>query len=186
MIYRYEIEVGTTELASTFLDQICKLHNDTFSVEPFEWVDSMAQEHQELLTGLLENPTFALAVARRGDELLGFAYGHQLLADHGWWGDFLIPVLPDIKAEWTGRTFALITLAVESHARGGGLGRILVDQLFASRTEERGLLSVQPNATDTQAFYVHTGWQLIGRKGPLDGVTPSCWDIYSRPIQLNA
>ncbi|QKW38315.1 GNAT family N-acetyltransferase [Actinomadura sp. NAK00032] len=172
------IQSGTRPLAEQHFTALCGVHDTVFAQPPFAWVPRMSDEHADYLRRLMHDPTFALVVAEHRDDPIGYAVGHRLPPDHGWWNDFPDPLPEELTAEWEGRTFALISLALLPPWRGHGLGSRLVRQLLADRTEERAVLSVQPTAAATQAFYRHLGWQKIGRKGPLPNVVPSHWDIY--------
>jgi hypothetical protein len=44
-------------------------------VPPFAWDEQEAQRQRANLRRLMDDPTFALAVALAGDELVGFVYG---------------------------------------------------------------------------------------------------------------
>lgn len=176
------VEGGGRESAADWFRRICDVHDRVFSVEPFTWVPEMSPAHEEELRSLREVAGFRLVVARRRDRLLGYAYGHPLPADHGWWGDFDRPLPAGLVREWPGRTFAVISLAVLPERRGRGTGRRLMEELLRGREEQRAILSVQPTALATQSVYRHWGWTNVGRKGPLTGVTPPCWDIYVRDL----
>ncbi|GAA5199609.1 hypothetical protein GCM10023322_75640 [Rugosimonospora acidiphila] len=174
----YDVRLGGRGLADALHGQICELYDAVFSQPPFIWTANDSQEHGQELAALRTDPTFGLAVAMRGDELVGFAYGVRLPVDHGWWTGFPEPLPDDLTREWEARTFALIDFAVHSGHRGKGFGRRLLEVLLRSRSEQRTILSVQPTATDTQAVYQHLGWRSLGRKGPLEGMRPAYWDIY--------
>jgi ribosomal protein S18 acetylase RimI-like enzyme len=174
----YDVRLGGGDLAGALHGQICELYDAVFSQPPFAWTANGSQEHAQELAALRTDPTFGLAIAMLGDQLVGFAYGVRLPVNHRWWTGFPEPLPDGLTREWEARTFALIDFAVYRGHRGRGLGRRLLELLLGSRSEERTILSVQPTATATQAIYRHLGWQHLGRKGPLDGVTPAYWDIY--------
>jgi ribosomal protein S18 acetylase RimI-like enzyme len=172
------VRLGTAATAEDLFEPICQLYDRVFSRPPFRWTDEESEHHRELLTGLREDPTFGIVTAQAGDQLVGFGYGFALRPDTKWWQHFQEPLPDDLTKEWPGRTFALIDLAVDEQWRGHGLGRQLTETLLASRSEERATLSVQPTATDTQAFYVHLGWRKVGRKEMPPGVVSPLFDIY--------
>lgn len=178
------IELGGGDLAVGLVDDVCQLYDAVFSVPPFTWSPGEPAEHRRMLTDLLADKTFAIAIAREGRELVGFAYGHRLPVTHGWWRGFPAPLPADFAAEWEGRTFTLTDFGVERSYRGRGIGRQLHDTLLNSRQEERAVLSVQPTALETKQIYAHWGWRHVGRKGPLEGIHPSYWDIYARPLAM--
>lgn len=176
------MELGARALAAEYFDQICFLYDAVFSASPFLWSAGDSDDHRGMLADLVTDGTFAVVVARAGADLVGFAYGHRLPVTHGWWRDFPDPLPQDFIAEWPGRTFTLTDFGVDGRYRGQGIGRRLHDTLLASRVEERAVLSVQPAALNTKQIYEHWGWRHVGRKGPLAGVQPPCWDIYVRPL----
>ncbi|TKK90381.1 GNAT family N-acetyltransferase [Herbidospora galbida] len=157
---------------------ICAIHDDVFLREPFAWTPDTSQENAEDLHRLAGDPSFSAVIAWHAGEPVGYAYGHRLPADHGWWRAIPEPLPAEFTDEWDGRTFALVSLAVLPNRRGHGVGRRLIDSLLGSRGEERAVLSVQPTALSTQSIYRHLGWRLIGRNGPFAGITPPRWDVY--------
>ncbi|MCP9949873.1 GNAT family N-acetyltransferase [Actinomadura madurae] len=176
-----DVRGGAAKLAEKHFSSICQIHDAVFSQPPFAWVSRMSDENADYLRRLMADPTFGLVLAEHGGGLVGYAFGHRLPIDHGWWTDFTEPLPEDLTAEWQGRTFALISLALLPRWRGRGLGERVVRHLLADRDEERAILSVQPTALATQGFYRHLGWREVGRKGPLQGVVPPYWDIFVLP-----
>lgn len=183
MTFPVSIKIGGRADAERLFEPICILYDQVFSQPPFRWTDEESQHHRELFASLMNEPTFGIATAEASQQLVGFAYGYQLRPDTRWWQNFLEAVPDDIAREWPGRTFALIDLAVDETWRGQGLGRKLTDALLTGRTEQRATLSVQPTATDTQAFYVHLGWRKVGRKEMPPGIVSPFFDIYVAEIE---
>lgn len=133
---------------------------------------------------LMRQATFEMTVAFDGPEVAGFAYGHRLPVNHGWWSGFPKPLPAEFTREWEGRTFTLVDFVVSARFRGTGIGRKLHDLLLRRRPEERAVLSVQPAAIETQQIYEHMGWAKVGRKGPIEGVQPPYWDIFVLSLAL--
>jgi GNAT superfamily N-acetyltransferase len=175
------IGLGDPALARPFLDPICDLYDQVFSAPPFFWRDDESELHRERLIGLLEEPTFGIAVAWVGDELVGFAYGFGLPADTKRWSRLVAPVSSaQVTAEWPGRTFLLFDYAVEQAYRGQGIGRRLHDVLLGSRSEERATLTVQPTAAATKRIYEHWGWRLVGQMEGGPTAAAPMFDVYLR------
>ncbi len=166
------------ELPPDWFTAICTIHDEIFLQAPFAWTPDTSRENAEDLRRLTEDPTFGVVVAHHDSELIGYAYGHRLPTDHGWWRAIPEPLPSEFTDEWDGRTFTLTSLAVLPDQRGRGIGKQLINHLLATRTEERAVLSVQPTALGTQSIYRHLGWRQVGRNGPLPGVTPPHWDVY--------
>lgn len=170
--------------AAALLDPICLLYDTVFSQPPFRWTDDESQHHRQSLIGVIANPTFAMVTAEAAGELVGYAYGLVLKPDTQWWSGMTEPLPDELTAEWNGRTFAIIDLAVRQDCRRRGIGRALLDALFASRREQRATLTVQPVATDTKEFYEHLGWQRVGTTKAPDGAPSPFFDVYL--LQLRA
>jgi ribosomal protein S18 acetylase RimI-like enzyme len=177
------VHLGTAATAEVLFEPICALYNQVFSQPPFRWTDEESQHHRQLLTTLRQEPTFGIATAEAAGQLIGFGYGYTLRPDTRWWANFTEPLPEELTRERPHRTFALIDLAVHQAWRSKGIGRQLTEILIASRTEQRATLSVQPTATDTQAFYVHLGWRKAGQKRMPPGVVSPLFDIYTLELR---
>jgi GNAT superfamily N-acetyltransferase len=115
-------------------------------------------------------PSFRLVVAWLATQPVGFTFGHQLTATTRWWRGLLDEVDDDIIAEYEGRTFAVIELAVIKSLRGHGIGRELHSCLLAGLTEARATLLVRPEATAARCAYLSWAYQPVGRVQPfVDG-----------------
>ena len=101
-----------------------------------------------------------------------------MATDTKWWDNFLSPVAAEVVTERPDRTFAVIDFGVQQAFRGQGLGRRLLDALLADRREERATLAVEPEAENSQGFYRHLGWRLVGRLKGGEGDTAPFFDIY--------
>lgn len=175
------ITLGGPDLAERHAEAICRLYDEVFSEPPFAWEPEESRRHRELLARLQGTTGFGIAVAT-GEQLVGFAYGFRLPADHTWLTLVDRPLHVDDTAEWEGRTFAFIDLAVAAGERDRGLGRRLIDTLLQSRDEDRMLLTVQPTALRTQAIYRHLRFRHLGRKGPVEGAVCEYWDLYTADL----
>ena len=108
-------------------------------------------------------PGFALAEARHGGYLVGYACGMPLRASTSWWRGLTAPLPPDVTAEHPGRTFALTELLVRASWRRQGIGRELHELLLDGRPEERATLTVPPGAGAAQAAFRSWGWRKVAR-----------------------
>lgn len=119
-------------------------------------------------------PGFALAEARSGGYLVGFAAGMPLRPSTSWWRDLTAPLPEDVTTEHPGRTFAVVDLLVRASWRRQGIGRTLHDLLLAGRREERATLIVPPAATAAQAALQSLGWRKVARtRDPVPGSAAS-------------
>jgi ribosomal protein S18 acetylase RimI-like enzyme len=71
-------------------------------------------------------PGFALAEARHGGYLVGYACGMPLRPSTDWWRDVTAPLPATITDEHPGRTFALTQLVVRGSWRRQGIGTELL------------------------------------------------------------
>jgi GNAT superfamily N-acetyltransferase len=110
-------------------------------------------------------PGFALAEARHGGYLVGFAAGMPLRPSTSWWKDLTTPLPAEVTTEHPGRTFALTELLVRASWRRQGIGRGLHDLILdpAGRPEERATLTVPPGAGPAQNAFRKWGWRRVAR-----------------------
>jgi GNAT superfamily N-acetyltransferase len=115
-------------------------------------------------------PGSALAEARHGGYLVGYASGMPLRPSTSWWKDTTTPLPAEVTTEYPGRTFALIELLVRPAWRRQGIARALHDLIIGSRCEERATLTVSPGATSAQIAFRNWGWHKAARiTGPGPG-----------------
>jgi GNAT superfamily N-acetyltransferase len=108
-------------------------------------------------------PGFALAQARSGGYLVGYAAGLPLRPSTSWWRNVTTSLSDQVTDEHPGRTFALVELLVRASWRRQGIGRSLHDLLLASRTEERATAVISPGAAAAQGAFRSWGWHKIAR-----------------------
>jgi GNAT superfamily N-acetyltransferase len=108
-------------------------------------------------------PGFALAEARHGGYLVGYAAGMPLRPSTSWWRGLTTPLPPQDTAEYPGRTFALTELLVRASWRRQGTGSELHDLLLGGRAEERATALVAPGAGAAQRAFVSWGWRKAAR-----------------------
>jgi ribosomal protein S18 acetylase RimI-like enzyme len=108
-------------------------------------------------------PGFALAEARSGEYLVGYALGMPLRPSTSWWRELTTPLPDEVTAEHPGRTFALADLLVRASWRRQGIGRDLHDLILDGRPEERATLTVRPAATAAQHAFRAWGWRKVAR-----------------------
>jgi GNAT superfamily N-acetyltransferase len=116
-------------------------------------------------------PGFRLVLASDEGHVVGFAFGHGLRPDTGWWSGALEPLEVD-TAEWPGRTFAVIELAVLAGRRRQGLGRRLHSALLAGVEAERVTLAVrpEPETAHARAMYERWAYRRVGQVRPGPGL----------------
>jgi GNAT superfamily N-acetyltransferase len=174
------VSIANAEAGRRLIQQICAVYDEVFSAPPFFWRDDESDLHRDRLTTLLDDPTFGLTIAQRGEDLVGFAYGFTVPADTQRWARMQGTVDAETAREWPGRTFLLFDYAVLAGQRGQGIGRALHDMLLGSRSEARATLTVQPTAVDTKRLYERWGWRMIGQvEGGPDAAAP-VFDCYLR------
>jgi ribosomal protein S18 acetylase RimI-like enzyme len=117
-------------------------------------------------------PGFALAEARHGGYLVGYASGMPLRPSTSWWRGLTTPLPPEVTAEHPGRTFALTELLVRAAWRRQGIGRSLQNLILGGRPEERATLTVPPSAGPAQQAFRRYGWNKVARTRGPDPGTP--------------
>jgi ribosomal protein S18 acetylase RimI-like enzyme len=110
-------------------------------------------------------PGFALAEARHGGYLVGYASGMPLRPSTDWWRHLTTPLPGDSTTEHPGRTFALLDLVVRASWRRQRIAETLHDLILDGRAEERATLKVPPTATAAQHAFQAWGWHKIARAG---------------------
>lgn len=126
-------------------------------------------------------PGFALAEARHGGYLIGYAAGMPLRPSTDWWRHLTAPLPEEVTAEHPGRTFAVSDLLVRASWRRQGIARALHDLILAGRPEERATLAVLPGAIAAQHAFQSWGWRKVARtRGPRPG--SPVYDVLLTPL----
>jgi ribosomal protein S18 acetylase RimI-like enzyme len=170
--------VENPDSAVEAFDAVCTLFASVFGAPPLSRPPGTLAHQRDSLRSLMSEPTFGMATAWNGDELVGFAYGYALNSRSRWWDDMLTPVAAEVTREWDGRTFVVIDMAVTQERQSQGIGRQLLDTLLAARSEERASLSVVPDNDRAHGFYRHLGWQHVGQVKGAPHHTAPFFDIY--------
>ena len=125
--------------------------------------DAAAQALARQLRVWRRQPGFALAEARHGGYLVGYACGMPLRPSTSWWRHLTAPLPEEVTSERPGRTFALAELLVRASWRRQGIAGALHDLILADRSEERATLTVRPTATAAQQAFRKWGWRKVAR-----------------------
>lgn len=103
-------------------------------------------------------PGFDAVAAWRGDELIGFGYGHRNAAP-SWWDDWVRPHLTAVgRADVLDGSFVVVQLDVAPAWHRNGIGRRLLNALLDGRREPRVLLTTQGGPNPARAFYERLGF----------------------------
>jgi len=148
--------------AAAHADELRALHAEVYADPPYRRADDAAL-FADRFGVQRRQPGFALAEARHGGYLVGYASGMPLRPSTSWWRSLTTSVPDEVTAEHPGRTFALIELAVRASWRRQGIGRALHDLLLGNRAEERATLTVLPAATAAQNAFQKWGWRKVAR-----------------------
>jgi len=160
----HDITVGLLDgvAVAAHAAEIQALHAEVYADPPYGWHDDAAVFANRFRVQRRQ-PGFALAAARRGGYLVGYAAGMPLRPSTSWWRDLTTPLPDDMTAEFPGRTFALVDVLVRASWRRQGIGRALHQLILTSRPEERATAAVLPAATPAQSAFKSWGWQKVGR-----------------------
>jgi GNAT superfamily N-acetyltransferase len=148
--------------AAAHADELQALHAEVYADPPYR-LDDDAASFLDRFRVQRRQPGFALAEARHGGYLVGYAYGMPLRPSTSWWRHLTTPLPDEVTAERPGRTFALVELLVRASWRRQGIGRALQDLILADRAEERATLTVLPAATPAQSAFRRWGWRKVAR-----------------------
>lgn len=172
--------------AAAHEDELGALHAEVYADPPYRSrADAPAFGRQFRVQ--CRQPGFALAEARHGDYLVGYAAGLPLRPATSWWRQLTTPLDADTTTEHPGRTFALTGLLVRASWRQQGIGRELHDLILAGRPEERATLTVRPAATAAQQAFRSWGWRKVARtREPGPGGTVSDVLVTALPVRSSA
>jgi ribosomal protein S18 acetylase RimI-like enzyme len=149
------------------------LHAEVYADPPYRRSDDAATFARRFRVQRRQ-PGFALAEARHGGYLVGYATGMPLRPSTSWWRDLTTPLPDEVTAEHPGRTFALTELLVRASWRRQGIGQALHDLILTGRPEERATLTVLPTAAPAQHAFQRWGWRKVARtRDPLPGLPVS-------------
>jgi GNAT superfamily N-acetyltransferase len=159
--------------AAEHADELQALHAEVYADPPYRRREDAAG-FADRFRVQRRQPGFALAEARHGGYLVGYAAGMPLRPSTSWWKDLTTPLPDEVTAEHPGRTFALTDLLVRASWRRQGIGQTLHDLILSGRREERATLTVLPAATAAQNAFQHWGWRKVARtRGPDPGAPVS-------------
>jgi ribosomal protein S18 acetylase RimI-like enzyme len=108
-------------------------------------------------------PRFELITAEADGEVTGYLCGWALPAYTRWWSPLRNRLPGDVITETGDRTVYVQEILVRRPWRGQGIARRLHDDFLAGRTEERGLICVQPHNETARAAYLRWGWDPLAR-----------------------
>jgi ribosomal protein S18 acetylase RimI-like enzyme len=149
--------IGGAE-AGSHEDELLALRAEVYGLGPDDEREAARQ-----LRLWRRQPGFALAAARHGGYLVGYACGMPLRPSTSWWKDLTTALPAEDVTEHPGRTFALTELLVRASWRRQGIGRSLADLLLRNRPEERATLTVAPGAAAAQQALRNWGWTKVAR-----------------------
>ena len=172
--------------AAAHEDDLQALHAEVYADPPYQDREDAAALRRRFRVQRRQ-PGFALAEARHGGYLVGYAAGMPLRPATSWWRQLTTPLAEEITTEHPGRTFALTDLLVRASWRQQGIGRELHDLILAGRPEERATLMVLPAATPAQRAFQSWGWQKVARtRDPGPGNTVSDVLLIALPAMSGA
>jgi len=151
----------TAAEANSRVGEFKAIYAAVFSQPPYNEGPEMAGKFVSWVRDESTEPGFDFIQAVDDGEVVGFAYGYQQPAGK-WWRGADKPAPADVK---TGPTFAVMEWAVLPNRRGQGIGRTLMDELLAGRTEPYAVLTVNP-AADARRLYEQLGWQHVASTKP--------------------
>jgi ribosomal protein S18 acetylase RimI-like enzyme len=144
------------------LEEFGGVYARTFGAPGYDEPLEAAQRFQEeQLPRHAGRDGFRCVVARRGETMLGFAYGYT--GERGqFWSDWVAGRVPEqITDAWVGGHFEFVELAVDPGEQGHGIGGALHDALLVGLPHERALLSTYRDDRPAPRLYRRRGWELL-------------------------
>lgn len=170
---------GGEESEQTF-DIVRALYSEVYAEPPYLEGPADFDDFGQSLPRRAAAPGFRIVVAYVANEAVGFALGHELGARTRWWDGALAALPDDLTSEWSGRTFAVIELAVRKPWRGRGYATQLHAHLVAGLGVERLTLLVRPDAEPAHRAYEAWGYEPVGQVQPFDD--GPIYDAMLRPL----
>lgn len=177
---RLTLTVYGTDTSADQSGTVGELYAEIYTEPPYNEGSTEVEDFTSGWSRTIDQRNFRLVVARRASEPIGFAFGLQLRARTKWWDGALTPLSDEITAEHSGRTFAIIEIAVRRPYRKCGVGRLLHTHLTAGLSEERITLLVRPEAPAPQHAYHSWGYQTVGKIQPFPG--SPVYDVMIKPL----
>jgi Acetyltransferase (GNAT) family len=170
-----------SEEAAAHLEELRVLYREVYADPPYEWGDDHAALFAERFQVQRGQEGFALVEARDGHELAGIACGVTLRPSTPWWQNLTTTLPAEVTTERPGRTLALVELLVRVRWRRQHIAQTMHDLLLTDRPEERGTLTVLPEAAPAQSAYRKWGWRKVAQKrNPLPG--SPLFDVLVKPL----
>ena len=154
--------------AATFLAcraELTEAYREAFSGPPWDESDGQALAFTAALPDWAAREGFAAAWAREGATVVGFAFRvrtPQPVPQEGFYA--LLRGRFGDGVDGLAGAVEVVELAVRPSARGGGLGRALLDAVVDG---QRAWLVTRSTATATLTFYRRLGWQELSGSGDL-------------------
>jgi GNAT superfamily N-acetyltransferase len=104
---------------------------------------------------------FRLAVARKENSIVGFAYGYTGRAGQWWTERMRERVPPELYAEWFEGHFEVVEVAVHPDHQRQGIGAAVLRALLTGIDHERALLTGARSDTPARRLYLREGWQPL-------------------------
>jgi ribosomal protein S18 acetylase RimI-like enzyme len=177
---RLTLTIYGADMSLDMLSTVSELYAEIYAEPPYDEGPADVADFTSGWSQRIKQPDFRLVVARRDDEPIGFAFGYQLLARTKRWDGAVAPIPSEITTEYSGRTFAIIEIAVRGPYRQRGVGRLLHTHLTAGLSEERITLAVRPEAPAPQRAYRSWGYQLVGQTQPFPH--GPIYDVMIKPL----
>lgn len=143
--------------ARRFADVLRDLYAEVYAEPPYLEGPKHVAQFARWYADELDKPGFTLAVAHRGDELAGAAYGFTLPP-----GEWMEPAANEPPAHIRDvPKFNIAEWMVRAQHRGRGVGRHLLGLVLANRSEPWAVLASNP-AAPARRIYERWGWRQCG------------------------
>ena len=152
-----EIVLGAPETVD--LDALAPVYAAAFAAPPYSEPD--AADLLRRLPQHRDRRGFVLAVARDGEQIVGFGYGYTGSRGEVWTERTAEALGPERAEQLLGGHFELVELAVLPDTQGHGIGAALLEALLAARPEPRALLQSHDGDTAAMRLYLRAGFERL-------------------------
>jgi GNAT superfamily N-acetyltransferase len=148
------VEVISVENLNGYGHEIARVHAAAFGTGE----KGVIRYERESLPEMTCMPGFVAAIARRDDEIVGFACGHDA-ATHQPWAIRVFAALVSAGYDaWTDDTFEFADIAVRPEWQGQGIGRLLLDAVTARVSRRYCVLVTYNGPHAAKRLYLRAGW----------------------------
>jgi ribosomal protein S18 acetylase RimI-like enzyme len=153
-----EYDLVGADAVSEVAPRLSTIYGAAFSAPPYRILSSQVDAFRAALRRHRYRSGFRLALARRDEVVLGFAYGYDGAAGQWWRDQIYAAVGQRVRQYWLTDYFELAEFAVTPAVQGNGIGGRLHDLLLKDLPNPTAALSTRQVETNALRLYRRRGW----------------------------